>query len=120
MTDTATVGFSPELEERLNQALEVLNRDDGGVVLLLFEDMVEIADHFQATLDWFKAHGNKMSQRLAQCAYMQKGIIYFVGADTHTVQTRGVDVEIDLQPYAHELVRQTGLEARLRKRGLLD
>lgn len=110
--------YSASLEAKLLEASGVLDRE--GVVLFLFEDMVEISDHFQATLDWFKARGNRMTQRFAQGVYMTKGMVYFVGADTHVVPTRGVDIEIDLRPEAHELIRKTGLEARLRKKGLIE
>jgi len=118
--------FTPELESKLEQALEVIEREE--TVLLLFTDMIDINEHFQAALDWFKGRGNKMTRRWGQGAKMERGWVYFAGADTHCkilpdgteepIVTRGVTLELDLRPEAHELVRQVGLEARLRERGM--
>jgi hypothetical protein len=103
---------SPELEQLLTEARDLTLK--GETVLLLFEDMTDINEHFQAALDWFKENGNKMRRRFGQGAFMETGMVYFVGADTHLVRTRGVSKEFDCRPFAHELIRKTGLEARLR------
>jgi hypothetical protein len=116
--------FSPELTSVLEDAFS--RTDEGLTVLMLFEDMVEVNDRFQAVLDWFKARGNKMRRRYGQGAFLERGMIYFVGADTHIeerddgeevwIHTRGVDKEFDMRRFAPELVRQVGLEAKLRKK----
>lgn len=85
-------------------------------VVLIFDDMIEIAERFQAVLDWFKDNGNRLSRRFGSGAFMTQGMIYFVGADTHR-PTRGAAKEFDLRPWASELVRKSGLEARLREKG---
>ncbi len=53
--------FTPELRDILMGLLKQIDQEES--VLLLFEDMIEINEHFQATLDWFKEHGNGMKRR---------------------------------------------------------
>lgn len=117
--------YSPELTQRLDLALEHLAK--GETVLLLFEDMYAVNEHFQATLDYFKSKGNPLGKkegrtpsRYGNAAFLESGVVYFVGKDTHDTAgpTRGVSIEIDLIEWQHELVRQKGLEARLRAKGL--
>jgi len=107
------VSFSPELDSALEQMYEVLQADK--TVVLIMEDMVDINDHFQAVLDWLKDEkGLKMKRRHGACCFMQTGVLYFVGADVHRVPTRGVEKELDIRAYTSELIRTSGLEARLR------
>lgn len=113
-----------DLDSILQEALVETQR--GRTVLMMFDDMYSVNDHFQAVLEWFKEHGNRMRRRYGQGAYLQQGMIYFVGADTHVkvlpdgteepIQTRGVAREFDLRPFTTGLVRKTGLEARLREK----
>ncbi len=113
--------FTPELELVLDEALGLTKQ--GKTVLFMFEDMVEVNERFQAILDWFKEHGNKMRRRYGQGAFLESGMAYFVGADTHlkdgenietVIDTRGVSKEYDMREFAPLIVRQTGLEAKLR------
>lgn len=117
------MAFPTELETQLDEAFQLTM--EGKTVLFMFEDMYEVNERFQALLDWFKEKGNKMRRRFGQGAYMQHGMVYFVGADTHTrfkngeevvIPTRGVTKEYDLRQYAPFIVRQTGLNAKLRER----
>jgi uncharacterized protein YaaQ len=111
--------YSPELKALLDEALGLLN--EGNTILLMFEDMYIVNEHFQATLDYFKKNGNRMTRRFGNGAFMQKGgVAYFVGADTHkdAGPTRGVAKEFDLTPFKEELVREKGLESRLRDKGI--
>ncbi len=82
---TAEPEFSDELEDRLSEAHDLLSK--GAVILFLFEDMADVNEHFQAALDWFKNRGNRMRRRYQQGAYMQSGMVYFVGADTFELVT---------------------------------
>lgn len=110
--------YSPELTAKLEQALDVVKK--GLTVLILFEDMIEVNEHFQAVLEWCKQRGVRSNHRYQQgCYFPNGGMIYFVGADTH-VTTRGVALELDLRDEAEELVRSEGLDARLRKAGAID
>jgi hypothetical protein len=108
--------FSDELEDELAKCYDVL--DQGQTVLILFEDMFEVNDRFQAVLDWFRDRGNKSKHRWQQGCLMESGWLYFCPADVHIVPTRGVALECDLRAHAEELVRKRGLEARLRAKGL--
>lgn len=108
--------FDEPLRILLDQAFEIVDRND--TALLLLEDMYDINEHFQAVLDWFKEHGNRMVHRWGQGCKMTSGWLYFCGADTHLVPTRGVGTEIDLREVSNQLVRRVGLEARLREKGL--
>lgn len=114
--------FTEDLEGALNLALRTTRT--GATVLLLFDDMMDVNEHFQAVLDWFKDNGNKMDRRWGTGCKMQSGWIYFAGADTHcdsngnSIPTRGVALEVDLRPWSAQLIRQTGFEARLREKGL--
>ncbi len=103
--------FTPDLESDLEKALEVLNKDE--TVVIIMEDMISINEHFQACLDWFKAKGNKMRRRFGPGCFLQRGVVYFVGADTYR-RTRGVALTLDFQAYEPQLIRTTGLEAKLR------
>lgn len=79
--------YSESLTQKLDEALTLLNK--GETVVFLFDDMADVNEHFQATLDYFKDRGNKMRRRYGNGAFMKSGVAYFVGADTYR-PTNGV------------------------------
>jgi hypothetical protein len=112
--------YSKSLEDKLALAWDALAQTDSNpTVLMLFEDMFDINEHFQAVLDWFKERGIPLTTRgrWQQGCRLTRGWLYFCPAQTHVVPTKGVAAEIDLRDEAEELVRKTGLDARLRAKG---